>query len=164
MLSIVASSTIFWVFGITRPGIEPRSPRPLANTLHESKERQPEKSDFFGYRNNDISIYIYMCVCVCVCVCVREREREIKSIETKVVFTTTVMNNEWNAILILLANMHKHTRTHTLTHTYMRKRKTNLLCYTNSVITLHIYVYILNNLLNNSTYGKGKKPPQVIRR
>ena len=23
----------FWVFGMTRPGIEPRSPRPLANTL-----------------------------------------------------------------------------------------------------------------------------------
>ena len=27
-----ASSAIFWVFGITQPGIEPRSPRPLANT------------------------------------------------------------------------------------------------------------------------------------
>ena len=24
---------IFWVFGMTRPGIEPRSPGPLANTL-----------------------------------------------------------------------------------------------------------------------------------
>ena len=23
----------FWVFGMTQPGIEPRSPRPLANTL-----------------------------------------------------------------------------------------------------------------------------------
>ena len=33
MLSKVASSTIFLVFGMTRPGIEPRSPRPLANTL-----------------------------------------------------------------------------------------------------------------------------------
>ena len=33
MLSKEASSTIFWVFGITRPGIEPRSPGPLANTL-----------------------------------------------------------------------------------------------------------------------------------
>ena len=28
-----ASSTIFWVFGMTWPGIEPRSLRPLANTL-----------------------------------------------------------------------------------------------------------------------------------
>ena len=27
------SSTIFWVFGIIRPGIEPQSPGPLANTL-----------------------------------------------------------------------------------------------------------------------------------
>ena len=26
-------STIFWVFGMTRPGIEPWSFRPLANTL-----------------------------------------------------------------------------------------------------------------------------------
>ena len=33
MLSKVASSTIFWVFGMTRPGIKPRSPGPLANTL-----------------------------------------------------------------------------------------------------------------------------------
>ena len=27
------SSTFFLVFGLTRPGIEPRSPGPLANTL-----------------------------------------------------------------------------------------------------------------------------------
>ena len=33
VLSKVASSTIFWVFGITRPGIEPKSPRSLGNTL-----------------------------------------------------------------------------------------------------------------------------------
>ena len=32
-LSKAASSTIFWVFDMTRPGIEPRSPGPLANTL-----------------------------------------------------------------------------------------------------------------------------------
>ena len=33
MLSKVVSSTIFKVFGMTRPGIEPMSPGPLANTL-----------------------------------------------------------------------------------------------------------------------------------
>ena len=33
MLSKAASSNIFKVFGMTRPGIEPRSPGPLANTL-----------------------------------------------------------------------------------------------------------------------------------
>ena len=33
MLSKAASSTIFWVFGMTRPGTEPRSPGPLVNTL-----------------------------------------------------------------------------------------------------------------------------------
>ena len=30
---MAASSTIFIVFGMTRPGIEPRSPGPLVNTL-----------------------------------------------------------------------------------------------------------------------------------
>ena len=33
MLSKATSSTIFWVFGMTRPGIETRFPRPLMNTL-----------------------------------------------------------------------------------------------------------------------------------
>ena len=33
MLSKVVSTSIFKVFGMTRPGIEPRSPGPLANTL-----------------------------------------------------------------------------------------------------------------------------------
>ena len=33
MLSKAASSTIFWVFGMTWPGMEPWSPGPLANTL-----------------------------------------------------------------------------------------------------------------------------------
>ena len=33
MLNKEASSTIFKVFGMTRPGIEPRSPGPLENTL-----------------------------------------------------------------------------------------------------------------------------------
>ena len=33
ILSKVVSSTILWVFGMTRPEIEPRSPWPLANTL-----------------------------------------------------------------------------------------------------------------------------------
>ena len=36
MLSKVVSSSIFKVFGMTRPGIEPRSPGPLANTLYNS--------------------------------------------------------------------------------------------------------------------------------
>ena len=33
MLSKAASRTIFWVFGMIRPGIEPQSPGPLVNTL-----------------------------------------------------------------------------------------------------------------------------------
>ena len=34
MLSKVASSTIFWVFGMTRPGFNPWSPGSLANANH----------------------------------------------------------------------------------------------------------------------------------
>ena len=30
---MATSNTIFWVFGMTRPGIETWSPEPLANTL-----------------------------------------------------------------------------------------------------------------------------------
>ena len=37
MLSKVVSSSIFKVFGITRPGIEPRSPGPLANFQNSLK-------------------------------------------------------------------------------------------------------------------------------
>ena len=33
MLSKAVSSTSFWVFGMTRPGIKSRSPGPLVNTL-----------------------------------------------------------------------------------------------------------------------------------
>ena len=36
VLSKVASSTIFWGFGMTRPGIEPWSPRPWTNTTHKA--------------------------------------------------------------------------------------------------------------------------------
>ena len=59
MLSKVVSSTIFKVFGMTRPGIEPRSPGPLANTLTAG----PMSRIYIDERE--------MCVCVCVCVCVR---------------------------------------------------------------------------------------------
>ena len=34
VLNKEVSSVIFKVFGMTRPGIEPKSPRPLVNTLH----------------------------------------------------------------------------------------------------------------------------------
>ena len=60
VLSKEASSTIFWVFGMTRPGIEPRSPGPLANTLTimpmsgkskngDLRRRWPEGSHFNSY-------------------------------------------------------------------------------------------------------------------
>ena len=52
MLSKVVSSSIFKVFGMTRPGIEPRSPGPLANTLTDgpgdalsSKEKDKDNED-----------------------------------------------------------------------------------------------------------------------
>ena len=80
MLSKEASSIIFWVFGMTRPGTEPRSPGPLANTLtarpmsgislclcltythtHTHTHNHPSVQTY-----THTHIYIYMCVCVCV--------------------------------------------------------------------------------------------------
>ena len=46
MLSKGASSNLFWVLGMTWPGIESRSPRPLANTQY---------SLMGSSRNNDLS-------------------------------------------------------------------------------------------------------------
>ena len=42
---LIVLSIIFWVFGMTRPGIEPRSPRPLANTLLIRLMAQSDKID-----------------------------------------------------------------------------------------------------------------------
>ena len=44
LLSKEVSSTIFKVFGMTRPGIEPRSLRPLANTLPTGPMTFPKKT------------------------------------------------------------------------------------------------------------------------
>ena len=52
VLSKESSSTIFWVFGMTQPGIEPRSPGPLANTL--------TTMPMSGIKNMNIYIYIYI--------------------------------------------------------------------------------------------------------
>ena len=49
MLRKDATSTIFWVFGMTPPGIELRSPGSLANTIY-------------------IYIYAHMCIHICICV------------------------------------------------------------------------------------------------
>ena len=48
MLSKVASSSIFWVFGMTRQGIEPRSPGPLA----KFDVKWPEKGWYVVKQNN----------------------------------------------------------------------------------------------------------------
>ena len=56
-------STISNVFGMTRPGIEPRSPEPLANTLPIS----PVSRLMSVYRMCVcVYIYIYMYIYVCV--------------------------------------------------------------------------------------------------
>ena len=55
MLRKTASTIIFWVFCMTRRGIESRSPGPLANT------------EFIRLMAWSIYIYIYICVCVRVC-------------------------------------------------------------------------------------------------
>ena len=49
MLSKAASSTIFWIFGMTWPGIELRSPGPLANTLLIRPMAWSLKGLFYGF-------------------------------------------------------------------------------------------------------------------
>ena len=44
---MATSSTFFWVFGMTRPRIEPRSHRPLANTLLIRQEENEEEEQVF---------------------------------------------------------------------------------------------------------------------
>ena len=50
MLSKEVSSTIFWVFGMTRLGIEPRSPELLANTL-------PTRPHWYSYRLKEFQFF-----------------------------------------------------------------------------------------------------------
>ena len=53
---MAASSTIFKVFGMTRPGIKPRSPGPLANSLPTRQKDNIKKSKIIFVRtaNNNI--------------------------------------------------------------------------------------------------------------
>ena len=60
----MVSSSIFKVFGMTRPGIEPRSPGPLANTLTAGPMSRYFSKDFFARplslcRCDSFSIYMY---------------------------------------------------------------------------------------------------------
>ena len=50
----MVSSTIFWVLGMTRPGIEPQSPGPLGNTLLSLCERHERDLDQLGGWNGCI--------------------------------------------------------------------------------------------------------------
>ena len=61
MLSKVVSSSIFKVFGMTRPGIEPRSPGPLANTLTAGPNTHTHTHTHI---HTHIYIYIYMYIYV----------------------------------------------------------------------------------------------------
>ena len=72
MLSVrsikVALNTIFWIFDITRPGIEPRSPGPLANTLLNTHTHTHTHTHtqihIYIYIYIYIHIYIYILKCV----------------------------------------------------------------------------------------------------
>ena len=64
MLS-VKQGGIFKVFGVMRPGIEPRSPEPLANTL--STLRIPLETlhyDVVLFKNTSIYLSIYLSMCL----------------------------------------------------------------------------------------------------
>ena len=55
---------------MTRPGIEPRSPGPLANTLTAGPMSRLKLARKFA---THIYIYIYICMYVCMCVCVCDK-------------------------------------------------------------------------------------------
>ena len=55
MLSKEVSSTILKVFGMTRPGIEPRSPGPLVNTLSKEEKGVQTFSKGIGLKINVIA-------------------------------------------------------------------------------------------------------------
>ena len=52
MLSKAASGTIFWIFGMTRPGIEPRPPRSLVNTLLIRPNTWKRRTSFWIVRDH----------------------------------------------------------------------------------------------------------------
>ena len=54
MLSKATSSTIFWVFGMTWPGIEPRSPRPWVNILLMRQMTWLDCSNFVNYDQQQV--------------------------------------------------------------------------------------------------------------
>ena len=63
MLSKAASTTIFLVFGMTQPGIEPWSPRPLVNTLLNRPiacYTTTKKQKKYNSAANKAFIYIYI--------------------------------------------------------------------------------------------------------
>ena len=60
MSSKDVSSTIFWVFGMTRQGIEPRSPGSLANTLTIMQIGWRTHTHTHTHTHTYIYIYIYI--------------------------------------------------------------------------------------------------------
>ena len=56
MLSKEASSTIFWVFGMTRPGIKRRSPGLLANTLTILQPWRPQITSYIYLSSKSSSL------------------------------------------------------------------------------------------------------------
>ena len=67
MLSKVASSTIFWVFGMTQLGIKLRSPRPLANTLTILPVSGIHIYIYIYIHIYEHIIYIYIYIYICTC-------------------------------------------------------------------------------------------------
>ena len=77
MLSKEATSTIFCVFGMTRPGIESRSREWISST--KFKIGQVHRLLFIKYfllPRDNVCLRVCVCVCVCMRVCASERDRE----------------------------------------------------------------------------------------
>ena len=68
VISKEVSSTIFKVFGMTRPGIEPKSPGPLANTLPMSFSSSPlDSGQHYPLKAFDMLTLAWSKFVLCVC-------------------------------------------------------------------------------------------------
>ena len=115
MLSKEASSTIFWVFGMIRPGIEPRSPGRLANAL----TARPMSGMY-------IYIYIYMYVYIYLYLFIYISIHIYLCIYTYIhIYIYTCIHIRTYIYTYMYIHTHAHTHTdiyvliHTHTHTYM---------------------------------------------
>ena len=162
MLSKAASSTIFWVFVMTRPRIEPQSPGPLANTLlitpmvcticiywERERERETDRqtlSEREKERKKERKkerVCIYVCVCVCMLFLVERYTMKWTFLD--IIYYQSIP--DWNKIHFLLLNdLWFTTLEFLMRHRFWRR------CWPSSLQNLYIKFYWRNVDEYSSTF------------